>query len=270
MTGDPDALTPVDRVGGWWVKRDDAFEVAGSCGGKVRTCLHIARAAQAAGARTLVTAGSRSSPQVNIVAGVAQVLGMHARCHVPTGQWTPELVAAGRAGAHLVRHRPGHNSVLVARARADAEADPVAALIPFGMETPLAVTYTAAQCANLPYGDFGRLVVSVGSGMSLAGILAGVADYRGMGAVPVLGVRVGADPTARLDRYAPMWRWCSVELVDAGVPYHKPVERLLLNAHGYPIVLDPIYEAKCWPHLRDGDLLWIVGRRQTVSEVLPV
>jgi 1-aminocyclopropane-1-carboxylate deaminase/D-cysteine desulfhydrase-like pyridoxal-dependent ACC family enzyme len=270
VIGDPDALTPVERVGGWWVKRDDAFEVAGSCGGKVRTCLHIARAAQAAGRRTLVTAGSRSSPQVNIVAGVAAALGMHARCHVPTGQWTPEMLAAGRAGAHIIRHRPGHNSVLVARAREDAAADRSAELVPFGMETPLAVTYTAAQCANLPYGDFGRLVVSVGSGMSLAGIIAGLTDNTGMGAVPVLGVRVGADPIARLDHYAPMWRWCDVTLAAAGLAYHQPLHRVLVNDRGFPIVLDPIYEAKCHPLLQPGDLLWIVGRRQTVTEAVPV
>lgn len=55
-------LTPIEEHGGFLVKRDDLFRVAGVRGGKVRSCWHLAQ-----GAEGLVTAGSRSSPQVNIV-----------------------------------------------------------------------------------------------------------------------------------------------------------------------------------------------------------
>lgn len=63
-------LTPVDKHGDYWMKRDDLYRVAGVCGGKVRTCWNLAQ-----GAKGLVTAGSRSSPQCNIVAHIAQKLG---------------------------------------------------------------------------------------------------------------------------------------------------------------------------------------------------
>lgn len=261
MTDDPDALTPVERIGRMWVKRDDTFVFAGSCGGKVRTCLQIAIAAQRGGKTTLVTAGSRQSPQVNIVAGIARELGMIARCHVPAGDMTPELRAASRAGAELVMHRPGYNTVIVRRAREDVWTDPSAVEVPFGMETMHAVNNTAKQVRNLPFGSFDRIVVPVGSGMSLAGILSGLHD-QDRHETPVLGVVVGADPEHRLDTYAPMWRWMNLTLKKAPWPYHHAV---LCDTIGDGVVLDPIYEAKCGPFVEPGDLFWIVGRRETAG-----
>ncbi|MGD0211022.1 MAG: tetratricopeptide repeat protein, partial [Desulfomonilia bacterium] len=58
--------------------------------------------------------------------------------------------------------------------------------------------------------------------MSLAGILSGLKLLHRK--TTVLGVVVGADPTGRLDRYAPEdWR-DAVTLVEAGIDYHKAVE----------------------------------------------
>ena len=258
FTDDPNALTPVQQVGDYYVKRDDLFAIGGSRGGKVRTCLHLAHAAHATGAHTLVTAGSRHSPQVNIVAAVAEHTGMTAQVHIPSGASTPEIEMAEAAGADVHRHRPGYNSVIVRRA-ADAAAEPGCAEIPFGMEHPLAVEYTAAQVANLP-AEVTRIVMPAGSGMSLAGVLTGL-QQQGRDDVTVTAVTVGADPTARLDEYAPEgWR-DRVELVEADVPYDTaPADTYLQH-----ISLDPHYEAKCLPHLQPGDLLWVVGIRATAA-----
>ena len=102
----------------------------------------------------------------------------------------------------------------------------------------------------------------VGSGMSLAGVLWGLRNRGGLfQAMPVLGVVVGADPAKRLDKYAPPgWREM-VELRPSGLDYHDAAPRNRLG----PLVLDPIYEAKCLPFLRAGALVWIVGVRQTVG-----
>lgn len=264
----PDALparpTPVERAvlpdgAAVWLKRDDAYRVAGAIGGKARTCWHLATAG---GVPTgLVTAGSRQSPQVGIVARIARRLGVPCRVHVPAaaGPLTPELAAAQAAGAAVVGHRPGHNSVIVARAREDARSRGWRE-IPFGMECREAVRQTAGQAAALaaaPPDGLRRIVVPVGSGMSLAGILAGLA--RAGCAVPVVGVVVGADPAKRLDAYAPPgWRQ-RVTLVRSPLDYHAPAATTVLDG----VRLDPIYEAKCLPYLRAGDLLWIVGIRPT-------
>lgn len=243
-------MTPVQFSSGVWFKRDDLFIVAGVSGGKARTAWHLAR-----GAEALVAAGARQSPQVLIVASIAQAIGVPCRCHVPWGKLTPELELAQACGAELVQHKPGYNSVLCARARADAEMTG-SRIIPFGMECEEAVRQTAAQVANIP-SDCNRLVVPVGSAMSLAGVLYGLAANEAMREMPVLGVVTGADPTKRLNRFAPWW-WQQAELVQAEQPYHERATTDEL--HGVP--LDPIYEAKCIPFVRDGDCLWCVGNRE--------
>lgn len=243
-------LTPVERRGFLWLKRDDLFYVAGVRGGKARTCWALAQ-----GAPGLVTAGSRSSPQVNIVAQIARHLRIPCRAHTPQGPLSEELVLARDAGAEIVQHPAGYNNVITARARDDAKVRGWRE-IPFGMECWEAVRQTQAQVENLPR-EAKRIVISVGSGMSLAGLLHGlrVANWR----VPVLGVTVGADPKQRLDRYAPVgWRFMA-ELVDAGVDYHKAAERLEYGG----VQFDSHYEAKCLSFLRAEDLFWVVGLRQS-------
>jgi len=243
------ALTPIEQHGDIWLKRDDLFEVAGVRGGKVRTCWVLSQ-----GASGLVTAGSRASPQVNIVAHIARWLGLPCRVHTPTGALSPEVRQAQQCGAQVIQHKAGYNNVIISRARDDARRLGWVE-IPFGMECAEAVRQTASQVGNLPT-DAKRLVVPVGSGMSLAGIVTGL---RTIGReLPILGVQVGADPIKRLNTYAPSWR-SMVELVPSGVDYHKDAARTEIGA----VSLDPIYEAKCIPFLRPGDILWCVGIRAT-------
>ena len=243
-----------------WVKRDDLFEIAGVRGGKVRSCWSIATAQPVAG---LITAGSRASPQVNIVAHIAKALGVPCRVHIPTGDLGPELIAARDAGAEIIQHKAGYNTVIVKRAAQDAEAHPGWLEVPFGMECDEAVRQTASQVATLPHGQFSRIVMPVGSGMSFAGVLWGLLrHYEGTGETPppVLGVQVGADPAKRLAKYAPPgWRDLA-RIVVSEFDYHDPAP--VTEFAG--IALDPIYEAKCLPYLQEGDLFWIVGIREAL------
>ena len=245
------ALTPIECVDGVYVKRDDLYTVAGVSGGKVRSCWALAQ-----GAVGLVTAGSRSSPQVNIVAHIAKRLGIPCRVHTPSGEASPEVADAIACGAERVTHKPGHNSVIIKRARDDAD-ELGWTEIPFGMQCEAAVQQTRSQVADIPK-EVTRIVIPVGSGMSLAGVLRGLDDIGST--VEVLGVVVGADPTKRLDLYAPEnWRH-RVTLVEASVDYHEMVDASLGD-----ILLDPNYEAKCAEHLMPDDLLWIVGIRRTAN-----
>jgi hypothetical protein len=75
-----------------------------------------------------------------------------------------------------------------------------------------------------------------------------------------LGVVTGADPTKRLGKWAPGWRR-RCELVQAQQGYHDHAAETRLGE----LELDPVYEAKCLPFLRPGDLLWVVGRRETAA-----
>jgi 1-aminocyclopropane-1-carboxylate deaminase/D-cysteine desulfhydrase-like pyridoxal-dependent ACC family enzyme len=252
-------LTPVERHGGFLVKRDDLFEVAGIRGGKVRACWALSQ-----GAKGLVTAGSRQSPQINIVAQIAKHLRIPCRAHTALGKLSSEVQKAKDDGTTIVQHYNGFSNVLAARARADAQKLGWTE-IPFGMECEEAVQQLRPQLRNLPRKDFHRIIITVGSGMSLAGVLWGLSDLGWN--IPVVGVRVGGGQDKskfspvlerRMDKYAPH-DWRKVKFVHCGLHYDKfaPVTKL------GDLELDPIYEAKCLPFLEKGDLFWVVGIRQT-------
>jgi len=246
--------TPIEKIDGVYVKRDDLYRRAGCCGGKVRACYYLATRGTGRDGG-LITASARRSPQAQIVARLATYLGREARCHMPTGKQTEEMQDVVAHGGTIIQHRAGYNNVIIARAKADYAARPGWRYIPFGMEDPGAVRCTREQVANIPR-EINRIVIPIGSGMSAAGVLHGLRD-RGLD-IPVLGIRVGANPTKRLDTFAPFgWR-AMMSLVDVTptVAYHKPVTAQL---GGLP--LDPIYEAKCLEYLHRNDLFWVVGRR---------
>ena len=212
--------------------------------------MHLAQ-----GAKGLVTAGSRSSPQVNIVATVGASIGVPVIVHTPQGELSPEVVAAQNKGAKVIQHKAGYNNVIIARARQCAK-DNGYTDIPFGMECQEAVTQTRQQVKNIP-NDVARIVMPVGSGMSLAGVLHGLQDWGLF--IPVVGIVVGASPTKRLDRFAPLFWQKMVTLVPSGLDYKTSAP----NSDWNGIRLDPIYEAKCTPFLKPQDLFWIVGIRET-------
>lgn len=244
---------------GGWAYRGDLYELAGVRGGKVRACWELVKQALALGRPGLVTAGSRHSPQVEIVAALGHAAVVPVRAYVPSGPSTEALDNARRLGAEVVEVRPGYNGVIRARAHEDAAVRGWQH-VPFGMECHEAVEQARATLveAGVPT-RLRRLVVPVGSGMSLAGLLWALEDL-GLWQLPVLGVCVGAWPERRLDRWAPpLWRAQQLELRAAGLAYSQPAPAEWAERLGVP--LDPVYEAKCVPHLQPGDGLWVVGVR---------
>lgn len=239
--------------------RDDLYcGPGGARGGKARTCEALLAGREST---AVVTAGSRASTSPAVIAAVAFGLGYDSvRVHTPAGEPGAPLREALELGAERVVQTPGYRSVLWARAREDAE-ERDAELVPFGMECSVAAEQTARAVGSaLPaLGLARRLIVPVGSGMTLAGVLLALnaADSH----LPVIGVVMGADPTERLNRFAPFWRWRDVELVPSGLPYAAEVEA---DIDG--VDMNPVYEAKCVRFMRAGDALWMVGRRQGPEE----
>lgn len=246
-------LTPIEKHGSCLVKRDDLFEVAGVRGGKARTCWVLSQ-----GAKGLVTAGARHSPQINIVAHIGKELGLNVKVFTGIGELTPELKEAKDFGVELYQVKPAYNSVLIARAKSKA-LETGYTYIPFGMECEEAVVQTSKQVENIP-DEVKRIVVPVGSGMSLAGILSGLIKFK-KEHIKVLGIIVGAKPFKRLDKYAPPNWDKMVEFRTSFLRYNETSPRLHLG----DLVLDPIYESKCLPYLTSDDLLWVVGIRNRVD-----
>ncbi len=252
-------LTPIEKVSPrMWAKRDDTYRLGDVCGGKVRACLHLATHAQKAGARGIVTACNIHSPQAGIVACVARHLNMWTKVYVNKYTHpTPELLFALDAGATIIKS----NSTYDDGAERDASrfvqgfrSGSDWALIPFGMQCRIAVGLTAEQVGGIPAG-VKRIVVPVGSGITLSGVLRGlrVAALD----IPVLGVVVGRDPENTLDLYAPRgWRdMCT--LVRSIFPYSYRCTEVMLG----DIELDEIYEAKALPYFKPDDMFWVVGKR---------
>jgi hypothetical protein len=217
--------------------------MGGASGAKARAIIEAAQ-----GRAGIITAGARISPQLERAALCARALGIPARLHTGSGGETHETACAAAAGAVVLRHNPARLTVIKARFRADAATRPGWAAIGYGMDHPAYLRQVAEQAAHLP--ECGRLVLPVGSGMTLAGILRGL-PYP----VPVLGVRVGGDPAPCLDRHAPGWR-TRVHLTPSRYAYTDRAPNILGG-----LVLDPHYEAKCLPYLQPGDLLWTAGIR---------
>ena len=243
-------LTPVEKVGNNYIKRDDLYKYANQRGGKVRAALYLIKKANG---KCLTTAGNRNSPQINIVSSIGKKLGKDVVAFTSTGELGPEVELAKQKGATIKQVSPGYETVITRRAKDYAEKSGCA-YIPFGMDTPDVHHLTANQVKNIP-NDVKRVVIPVGSASSIIGVIKGIMEYKK--GVKVLGVVVGANPIKKLDKYVPNWRSVA-SLVFPKLKYHEPAKETNFNG----IDLDPFYEAKTLPYLKLGDLLWVVGVRE--------
>lgn len=238
--------TPVQSFGNIFLKRDDLFSFLDICGGKVRSALSICKNAGGG----IVTAGSRHSPQIEIISVIAKNMGLPFRAHTASGEFTKELKFASDNGAEIVQHRAGYNVVIIKRAVEDAERSGWL-YVPFGMESEEAIVQTSSQVINLPE-NISRIIMPIGSGMSFLGVAKGL-EMMGK-QIPLVGVQVGADPQKRFKKYNLSYKHC--EIIKSEHKYEKRLVEFVGD-----VELDPIYESKCKQYLKDGDLLWIVGKR---------
>jgi L-cysteate sulfo-lyase len=184
-----------------WVKRDDLTDLGG--GNKVRKLEHLIPEALAAGATVLVTSGGAQSNHARATAAAAArvglpavlVLGGTALAGQPGNLALDELlgarvvIAAGLTGAALDRRV----EEVVTRLRADGE---VPAVLPLGGSSAVGARGYVECAAELDQQapDAAHVVVAVGSGGTMAGLVAG------LGAERVLGIDTGAvtDPAQRV------------------------------------------------------------------------
>lgn len=255
MVKELSALTPVEYYEdeGIWLKRDDLFEVCGVHGGKARSAYQVILELLDKGYNTIVTAGSRQSPQCEIVSYICESLGVKCVLFMPFGGDTSVIShIKENKNTTIERVRPGYNNIIIARAREYAM-NRNCGYVPFGMECAKNVEVTSEQVKNIP-DDVDRIVIPVGSGMSFSSVVTGMTKY-GIDK-PLLGVRVGKDPIKIINEYAFGLEFLDYEIVNSSVEYHTSVDAYVGNYN-----LDPIYEAKCKEFLKKGDLLWVVGHR---------
>lgn len=257
MITNPYDMTPIEKKGNIYFKREDLFEINGVKGAKVKGCFLMVEQAKKEGKKAITTAGSRHSPQINIASHIGDYFNIPVIAHTPTGELFGEVLDAQKKGAKIIQHRPGYNSVIIKRAK-DYAIENDCFYIPFGMDCQEAVDATAYQVESLiPYlNEIDRIVMVIGSGINFSGLLKGLKE-RNINK-EVLGVRVGKDPKPILNKYAPKeWeKMCTI--IDSGMKYEKHSEFTNING----IEVDEIYEGKCIPFLKENDLFWILGIRK--------
>jgi L-cysteate sulfo-lyase len=241
-----------------WLKRDDLGGLGGG-GNKVRKLEYAVAQAVAAGATTLVTTGAAQSNHARLTAAAAARLGLRAVL-VLVGEPPPaergNLVLDRLAGAEVVWAGDvpidATADALAREAQRVRDAGEVPFVLPLGGSTPVAaqgyVDCASELRAQVP--DLGRIVVAVGSGGTMAGLVAGLGSDR------VLGVDVGAlsDPVATVTSLVagmpgvppPGDLWIDTGQVGDGydTPPTTAREALRLAARTEGVFLDPVFAAK--------------------------
>jgi len=245
-------LTPIEKMGDNYLKRDDYFEYAGQRGGKVRSALYIMTRHKTKG---ITTAGNRNSPQINIVSSIGKKLNIPVYAFTSTGELGDEVKLAKEKGANIIQVPVGYETNINHKAKLYSNKHNFI-YVPFGMDTEDAHILTSNQVKNIP-DNIKRIVVPVGSASSIIGIIEGVKKYKPH--IKIIGVVVGANPLRKLNKYVPDWEQYAT-LEHSKLKYSTPAP---VSKFG-DLQLDPYYEAKTIPFIKKGDLLWIVGVRESI------
>ncbi|EPD68918.1 D-cysteine desulfhydrase family protein [Streptomyces sp. HGB0020] len=255
-----------------WIKRDDLLGIGGG-GNKVRKLEYTAGLAHRDGADTLVTTGAPQSNHARLTAAVAAKLGMKAVLVFPGGPGgssSGNLVLDGLLGARIV-----WSGEVAAHALAEAAENVVAelqaagahpVLIPFGGSSSVGAQ-GYVDCAEELLGqvpDLAHVVVALGSGGTMAGLVARLGVER------VLGVDVGArpDPAEAVTTFARPLSPTPIaakalrirDQIGAGYGTYTPeaADALVLTARTEGIILDPTYTGRAMAGLvaavKDGEI----------------
>jgi L-cysteate sulfo-lyase len=250
-------LEPADRLGAafglapgdLWVKRDDWLGLGGG-GNKLRKLEPLCAAAVTAGATLLITSGAAQSNYARLTAASARRLGLGVTLVLSGAEGTGNLTLDGLFGAEIVWTQ-GDASALGDAVADVAEAaralGAVPAVLPFGGSDAVGASGYEACARELVEDapDLVHVVAPVGSGGTMAGLVAGLGPQR------VLGGHAGAVPDPR-ERVAALAGVAAgalrIDLDVVGAGYEQPTDasrramRLAAECEG--IVLDPVYGAK--------------------------
>lgn len=283
----PELARGLALPGQLWVKRDDLIGLA-VAGNKARPLELLIADALAVGADTLVTGGAATSNFIAAAAAACATAGLRCELVLPDpargepDRPHPNLLAARAFGATSRRcgssDRAGLDTAIPARAAQLEAAGRRCYWVPRGGSTPLgAVGFALAAAevaAQLDAVRRGRapltVVVAVGSGGTLAGLVAGIAalglDWQVLAVcvsrpVPQVSARVTAlvEACLALGGYRPRTGGPVVARtvwVDGRGPGHglasdggRAAARDALRLAG--LVLDPVYTAKALAALRE-------------------
>jgi 1-aminocyclopropane-1-carboxylate deaminase/D-cysteine desulfhydrase-like pyridoxal-dependent ACC family enzyme len=246
-----------------YVKRDDLYGCPPAPPlGKLRGLRLVLEEYYEAGLRVVGCWDTRVSKLgQGLAAACLEFPGMRPLVFYPTRRGVerpPSMTAAEELGAEVQTFRGNHVDICYAQARRHVERVG-GRMLPFGMECPKGVAGVGLEAANTPKEiACGTLVLSCGSGVTLAGILNGL---------PCLPRQVVAVSSGR--SISKIWRCLhkyltrapsALEVLPAIMPYDA-VPRLAC-----PFPTHPNYDLKAWSVLvqridllRDPIFFWNIG-----------
>ncbi|MBL1097446.1 pyridoxal-phosphate dependent enzyme [Streptomyces coffeae] len=263
----PTPLEPAPRLaralglgeGDLWIKRDDLIGLGGG-GNKVRKLEWLCGAALDDGATVLVTTGAPQSNHARLTAAAGARLGLEVVLVLagsPGCSSSGNLALDGLFGARVVWAGEGDAGTLATTAEQVAQRlrqeGAVPALIPFGGSSPLGargyVDCARELLAQAP--ELTTVVTALGSGGTMAGLVAGLGPDRVLGvhcgAVPTPAATVSALASALTDTPCPPDA-LRIRLDQVGAGYGTLTEpvmsALTLAARTEGLVLDPIYTGR--------------------------
>lgn len=196
----------------------------------------------------IVTCGSRESIQVLTFAQICDTLYKPCEVHIPKGKETPMMQKLKNTKTKIIYEKVGYNNVLNAHAKNNA-IQLNYKFIPLGMigcqEAITIIKQNTAKLLN-QFPNTNRIVIPVGSGTTMIGVCEYL--YENNLNIPVLGVSVGMNVDKILEKNT---KYQHYDIIKSSWPYNYHVQHPFLN---------PVYEAKCVEHLKDGDTLYVVAK----------
>jgi 1-aminocyclopropane-1-carboxylate deaminase/D-cysteine desulfhydrase-like pyridoxal-dependent ACC family enzyme len=270
-------LTPVEKVGDIWFKRDDLFKPflnSDVNGGKLRQALYIIlKESQGKNIKGVITGCSILSPQAPIIGVICEKLNL--RCVVFYGGKYENILKSKypqisiKHGAEIKLAPSGRNSVLYHEIKKFNKISGGAYyVLRYGMnytENPEYYDLTANQVRNIPE-NIKNLVVSCGSAITALGILKGIKEQNKKIKVLLVGIAPNRLPKILHTSQKLGFMLPDFEYIDAfnkykGFRYENKIKLSYGN-----ISLHPTYEAKAFKYLlnkvnykKEETLFWIVG-----------
>lgn len=273
-------ITPVEYIDGIYVKREDLFkpfDFSNVNGSKLRQCMLLVKKNIDDAKNGIITGTSVVSPQSAICASVAKSLNIP--CTIIFGgtnekslQKKPYPMIARDLGASIViGSKLGYTSVLQAKATELAKQNNLFQ-IKYGFDLignlDAFIESVAFQVQNIP--DVDNLVITVGSAITLIGVLYGIAIYNKK-IKNIYAYAIAPNRMDKIQKYKDLIYFSQgvslptdkVRYIDyfaqVGYNYNKGIKEQIGN-----VVLHPKYEAKTYKWLRQANLkgstlFWIVG-----------
>lgn len=261
-------LSPVQIVNGIWVKRNDLFDLNGEVNGS-KACgawYLIQNELKKRPIKGVITMGSRTSPQCNIVSCICQVLGIEAHLFMSDSKEKTDIQKKilSRRGSTIHYVKMGYQSVINARAREYAVEHPEFLFLPFGLESDVVSDFLSEQCQNIPE-SVKHITITIGGGNNFVALLKGLYKYRPD--IKVTGILIGGENAVKyIQQRTPLDVSLKIDYdIKTYRPDLNPMKRYLMQEDKKldDIKLHPTYEAKCFDFIRFDlglkEMFWIIG-----------